>query len=120
MINATPVEDKYIYASLLSHFGKGLAYSAKNNIEAAKKELSVVESLLKDSILYAPFTPFSPAIDGAAIAANLLRGSISYKENSKTEAINYFKEAAEREKKMVYNEPKGWLLNPENYLEAPT
>ena len=41
---------------------------------------------------------------------------ISLKQNKNTEAINYFKEAVEREKKMVYNEPRDWLLNPKNYL----
>jgi len=116
LLNAVSIDEKHVYASLLSHFGKGMAYSSTNNIAEAKKELSVIEMLLKDSTLYQPFTPFSPAIDGANVAASLLKGSISLKQNKNTEAINYFKEAVEREKKMVYNEPRDWLLNPKNYL----
>jgi len=116
LLNAVSIDEKHVYASLLSHFGKGMAYSSTNNITEAKKELSVIETLLKDSALFQPFTPFSPAIDGANVAASLLKGSISLKQNKNTEAINYFKEAVEREKKMVYNEPRDWLLNPKNYL----
>ncbi|MBS1948803.1 MAG: tetratricopeptide repeat protein [Bacteroidetes bacterium] len=116
LLNATSVEDKYVYASLLAHFGKGMAYCARNKIAAARGELSILETLLNDSSLYAPFAPFSPAIDGATIATNLLKGSIALKENSFSESIHFFKEAAEREKKMVYNEPRDWLLNPKNYL----
>jgi tetratricopeptide (TPR) repeat protein len=116
LLNAAAVEKKHVYASLIWHFGRGIALTAKNSIPDAQKELAIVESLLKDSSLSEPFTPFSPAIDGATIAANLLRGSIALKENKNTEAIGYFKEAVEREKKMVYNEPRDWLLNPKNYL----
>ena len=73
-------------------------------------ELSMVEALLKDSSLYQPFTPFSPAIDGASIAVYLLKGSIALKQKNKNDAISNFKLAVEREKKMVYSEPRDWLL----------
>ncbi|MGC4034944.1 MAG: hypothetical protein QM764_03210 [Chitinophagaceae bacterium] len=116
MIKAPQVNDKYVYASLLDHVGRGMAYAATNDIPAAMKQLDIVETLLKDSSLSAPFTPFSPAIDGAIVATNMLRGSIALKQNEGIKAINYFKEAVERENKMIYNEPRDWLLNPKNYL----
>lgn len=118
LLNAAPVDDKYVYASLLAHFGRGMALNAQNKIDEAQEELGKVETLLKDGVLSEPFTPFSPGIDGATVAANLLRGSIALKLKKNTEAIQYFKEAVEREKKMVYNEPRDWLLNPKNYLGA--
>lgn len=116
LLNAETVDDKYVYASLLAHFGKGMAYCAGNNLQEAKNELSIVESLLKNRVLYEPYFPFSPSIDGATIAANILKGSIALKDGQREEAISYFKEAVEREKKMVYNEPRDWFLNPKNYL----
>lgn len=116
LIAAPPIEDRHVYASLLWHFGRGMAFSEKNNNPEAMNELSIVEGLLKDSSLYEPFTPFSPAIDGATIAAWLLKGTIALKQNNFNDAIDNFKLAVEREKRMVYNEPRDWLLNPKNYL----
>jgi predicted Zn-dependent protease len=70
---------------------------------------------MKDSVLQIPFTPFSPAIDGAVVAEQLLKGTIALKENKLTEAIAAFKMAATTEENMVYNEPRDWLLNPKHY-----
>jgi len=116
LLNATESDTKHVYGNLLMHFGKGMAFVAKNNLPDAYKELSSVESLLKDSSLQLSFAPFSSAIDGAAVAAYLLKGSIALKEKKTNDAITNFKMAVEREKNMVYNEPRDWLLNPKNYL----
>jgi Tfp pilus assembly protein PilF len=55
-------------------------------------------------------------MDGAAVAENLLIGTIALKEKKYTEAIVAFEEAAVTEETMVYNEPRDWMLNPKHYL----
>lgn len=108
--------EKQIYASILYHFGKGMAMANKNKIASAKEELAEIKNLLKDSSLYLPFTPFSPSIDGATIAAKLLEGTIAMKEKNYKAAIEYFSTASFLEEQMVYNEPRDWMLNPKHYL----
>lgn len=106
----------YIYAGILDLFGKGMAYAAYQRPNEANEQLRQLRELMKDSSLYLPFTPFSPAIDGAKIAEHLLAGAIELANKNYKEAINHFKEASTIEENMVYNEPRDWLLNPKHYL----
>jgi tetratricopeptide (TPR) repeat protein len=74
-----------------------------------------MQRLMKDSTLAIPFTPFSPAIDGAVVAEQLLKGTIALKEKRISDAVTAFERAAVTEENMVYNEPRDWLLNPKHY-----
>ena len=104
------------YARILYHFGRGMALSAQSKLADAKLELSALQELMKDTSLAIPFTPFSPALDGAVVAENLLIGTIALKERKFSDAIAAFEEAVVMEENMVYNEPRDWMLNPKHYL----
>jgi len=106
----------HIYANLLYHFGRGMALSQRADLTEAKAELAQLQVLVKDSMLLKPFTPFSPAIDGAVVAENILIGTIALKEKKFADALPAFEEAVVTEENMVYNEPRDWLLNPKHYL----
>jgi tetratricopeptide (TPR) repeat protein len=108
--------ENHIYASLLWHFGRGMAYCNQDNIAEASKELGVIEQLSTNPTLAQPYVPFSPAIDGAMIASYLLRGAIALHEKQESPAIRNFELAVAKENAMVYNEPRDWLLNPKNFL----
>ncbi len=105
-----------VYANVLYHFGRGMAFTQLKQLPNAKREYGLLKALLKDSTLALPFAPFSPAIDGANVAADLLAGSIALAQNQTADAIIFFKSAAATEEQMVYNEPRDWLLNPKHYL----
>jgi tetratricopeptide (TPR) repeat protein len=105
-----------IYANLIYRFGRGMALVHQNKLTDAKKELEQLQGLLKDSTLTLPLSPFSPAIDGAIIAENILIGSIALKEKKFSDAIAAFEEAVVTEENMVYNEPRDWMLNPKHYM----
>jgi tetratricopeptide (TPR) repeat protein len=105
-----------VYANVLYHFGKGMALASTKKITDANAELNVLRQLMKDSSLSIPFTPFSPAIDGAVVAENLLAGTIALKEKNMNVAIIAFEKAVTIESNMTYNEPRDWLLNPKHYL----
>ncbi len=105
-----------VYANVLYHFGRGMALAQQQQLSNATKEYEQLQSLLKEPVLALPFTPFSPAIDGATVAANLLGGTIALQQKKYTTAIEHFIKAVRTEEQMVYNEPRDWLLNPKHYL----
>lgn len=109
-------DPSHIYSGVLYHFGRGMAYSGLSKTSEAKVELGALQELMKDTSLNIPLTPFSPAIEGAAVAENLLMGSIALKEGKTRDAIVAFEEAAVTEESMVYTEPRDWMLNPKHFL----
>ncbi len=116
LLKAKQPEQKLVYANILFHFGRGMALAQHAKLNEAKNELQQMQQLMQDSSLLIPFTPFSPAIDGAVVAANLLAGSIALAEGKYSNAIAAFSKAVSTEEQMVYNEPRDWLLNPKHYL----
>jgi tetratricopeptide (TPR) repeat protein len=106
----------HVYANVLYHFGRGMAFSAKSRITEANRELAEMKTLMADTSLTIPFTPFSAAIDGAVVASKLLSGSIALKMGKTYDAIADFAKAVSAEQNMVYNEPRDWLLNPKHWL----
>ena len=106
----------HVYAAVLYHFGRGMAYSALHQIDKAEQELANLQGLLVDSILFAPFAPFSSAIDGARVAENMLKGSIFLEKKNYNDAITAFEKAVAIEEQMVYNEPRDWMLSPGHWL----
>jgi tetratricopeptide (TPR) repeat protein len=116
LLNAPKPPETMIYANLLFHFGKGMALNAKGQHADAKNELTRIQQLMKDSVLRLPFTPFSPAIDGATVAEQMLTGVIALSEKSNASALIAFQKAVDVEKQMVYNEPRDWMLNPGHWL----
>jgi len=75
-----------------------------------------MKTLMADTNLAIPLTPFSAAIEGAIVASKLLSGTIALKSGRTNEAIIDFTEAVNVEQKMIYNEPRDWLLNPKHWL----
>ena len=107
-----------VYANVLYRFGRGMALANTSKFDEAKQEWEVMQTLLSDTILYLPFTPFSAAISGATVASKLLSGTIALKQKITSTAIIDYSEAVYVEQEMVYNEPRDWLLNPYPYLGA--
>ncbi len=116
LLERSQPEPGQVYANILFHFGRGMAFSHNSKLSEAQDELGQMRELMKDSSLSIPFLPFSPAIDGAVVAENLLAGTIFLKEKKLSASINAFQSAVKREETMVYNEPRDWLLNPKHYL----
>lgn len=116
LLTAEKPGEKMIYANILHHFGRGMALAFHTNIKDANNELAQMRELMRDSGLYVPFAVFSPAIEGARVAENLLAGSIALAEKKYAAAIVAFEKAATTEENMVYTEPRDWLLSPKHFL----
>lgn len=110
--------ENHSYAAILYHFGKGMAYAALKNFNAAENEKQSILQLMKDPQLAIPIKPFSPALDGARCAQLMLSGFIRQNQNDLAASISDFEKAVETEANMVYDEPRDWLLSPKQYLGA--
>jgi tetratricopeptide (TPR) repeat protein len=116
LLSASQPAGSLIYANIIWHFGRGMAYVNQSKITEAQNELIEILKLMEDASLKIPLTPFSSAFDGAIVAVNILDGTISLKEKNYTKAIDRFRIAVQKEEGMVYNEPRDWMLNPRQYL----
>jgi len=116
LLQHTKPADAHVYAGILYHFGRGMAFSYKKDFDAASRELDQMRELMKDSSLAIPMTPFSAAIEGAKVAEQLLLGVIHEQRNLYTGTIRHFSQADSIEANMVYNEPRDWLLSPKHFL----
>lgn len=116
LLQAKQPDAPQVYANLLYHFGRGMAFSAKQEFDKAGNELDRLREWMKDSSLQVPFAPFSAAIEGAKVAEQLLLGAIHLDRKLYAGAIRHFKQADSIETNMVYNEPRDWLLSPKHYL----
>ena len=108
--------EHHIYANILYHFARGMAYAANKDFAAAEKEKTEMQGLMTNEGLTIPITPFSPVIEGAKTAEELLSGFIYLKQNNITDAIIHLQKATEIESKMTYAEPRDWMLSPKQYL----
>jgi tetratricopeptide (TPR) repeat protein len=116
LIQQNKPDASQVYANILYHFGRGMAFSARSKMTEANQELAAMKTLMADTSLAIPFTPFSAAIEGAIVASKILSGSIALKSGKTNDAITDFTEAVKVEQKMIYNEPRDWLLNPKHWL----
>lgn len=113
--NPQPAKE-HIYANVLYHFARGVAFSRKNDRDAASKELDAMREFMRDSSLSIPMSPFSAPSVGADVAHFLLLGIIHEDKKLYDGAVKYYKMADSVEASMVYNEPRDWLLSPKHYL----
>ncbi len=113
-----PVADTLSFTSVLQHFARGMAYANTNKIADATKELAIMQHKMTEPSLKEPLTPFNAVYDAALVAENILAGTIAANNRDISQAINFFKQAVTDEDKLIYNEPRDWLLPARQYLGA--
>ncbi|MFT4155814.1 tetratricopeptide repeat protein [Parafilimonas sp.] len=107
----------YVYASLLRHYARGLAFARKHDFVHAGNELAVLQTGLKHDQLKAPAPNYAnPGVNGARVAENILQGVIAEEQNNLQRSITYLQQAVELEDAMIYNEPKDWVHPARQYL----
>lgn len=116
-ILSTPaVPASLVYANLLWHYGRGMAYSRKADFEMANGELKLLRADMNDSMLYDHPPAFNAGIAGAAVAEKILAATIALENDETNKAVELFKEAVIKEDNMLYNEPKDWVHPARQYL----
>lgn len=115
IVNIKPV-DTLVYASVLLHFSKGLAWCGNGNAVNAGQELKMLETKMQDPSLKAPIDNFSSAYESVGVAHLILQGCIAATEKEYNTAINILQKAVIAEDSLIYNEPRDWPLPARHYL----
>ena len=110
------VADTLSFTSVLQHFARGMAFANTNKIAEAKKELAIMQNKMTEPSLKEPFTPFNAVYDAALVGENILAGTIAENKQDISKAIKLFKHAVKDEDKLIYTEPRDWLLPARQYL----
>ncbi len=116
VLNAPPISEKHLYANLLWHWARGMAYAGKNEVMHAKEELKMVEQSIKAPDLKVVMSPFNAPVDAAKVAVKILAGVIAEQENDFNKAILLLNDAVANEDALIYDEPRDWLLPAREYL----
>ena len=116
ILNAPPVPEQYVYATVLWHWARGMAFAGKNKLTHAAAELKIMQEKMKAPDMLVVMEPFNAPADAAKVAEKILAGIIAGQENNFTAAIQLLNEAVVNEDAMIYNEPKDWLLPAREYL----
>lgn len=106
----------HVFLNIMYHWGRGFAFAKQKKFDSAGDELDKLREWMKDSSLIIPFVPFSPSIESARVAEQLLLGVIHEERNLTDGAIRHYNLADSIESNMVYNEPRDWMLNPKHFL----
>ena len=106
------------YSRGIWHYGRGLAFVAKGQFDAADQELAKIKETLKDPVLDQPL--FSPNKGRAvlSIAPEVLAGEIAAAKKDYDGAIAHLERAVRLEDALVYTEPSEWHYPPRQALGA--
>ncbi len=110
--------DQWTYAGILYNFAKGMAYTHEGNFEVAQQQLTALREKEIDTILKVRDYPFNTPYEAAVIAENILSANILFAEKKYRAAINEIQKAIGVEDKMIYAEPRDWMLPARQYLGA--
>jgi tetratricopeptide (TPR) repeat protein len=116
VLNTAPVKQYHIYATVLWHWSRGIAFAGKNNISSAKEELEIMEEKMNTPDMQVVMQPFNSPNAAAKVAEKILAGVIAEKENDVNKAIKLLTEASANEDALIYMEPRDWLLPAREYL----
>ena len=108
--------NRHSVSSILYHFGRSFALARKKRIQESGQELDLMRTAMQDSLLHKAMTPFSPWIEAAKVAEQMLLGLIHEERNLLDGAIRHYRAADSIERNMVYDEPRDWMLSPRHYL----
>lgn len=119
ILNEAEIPANYVYANLLWHYARGLAYARRHEFNNAQQELALLQAGLQHPQLKAPAPNYAnPAINGALVAEKILQGIMAEEQNNLPQAVVYLQQAVEQEDAMIYNEPKDWVHPARQYLGA--
>lgn len=116
ILKSAAIPETYVYANLLWHYGRGMAYARKHDFDKATTELNALRAAMDNPQLQDHPAAFNAGIASAGVAEKLLQGTIAEEMNDLPGAIDILQEARDREDNMLYNEPKDWVHPVRQYL----
>jgi tetratricopeptide (TPR) repeat protein len=116
ILNAPPVSSPHQYAMVLWHWARGMAFAGKNELTAAAGELEIMQEKMKGADMPVVMEPFNSPLAAAKVAEKILAGVIAEQQKQFTTALSLLSEAVALEDRLIYNEPRDWLLPAREYL----
>jgi tetratricopeptide (TPR) repeat protein len=110
------LSSNYVFGSLLNTWAKGMALANTGDLPGAGSALTVLKEKLGHPDLKIRLEPFNIPYDQAMVAEKILEGTIAEKENNLQKAVTIFSEAVIAEDKLIYTEPRDWLIPARHYL----
>ncbi len=104
-------------ARALWHYGRGVAYAAKHQVDAARNEQQLFLAAKGSLPLEAMFVQ-NPAANVLGVAEKLLEGEIRYRAGQADGGIAALREAVAREDQLRYIEPPDWIQPVRHVLGA--
>jgi len=105
LLKETKPDEDLLYATLMWHYARGMAFANKGKIKKAKKELKLVEAGSSNEALQALDKPNYPTINLSKMATLMLTAEIAGKKGKLGEKITLIKEAVAIQDGLRYSEP---------------
>ena len=106
------------HALVMWHYGRGVAYAAKGQLDRAQRELSVLDSLGRDTTLATMYASQNATAGVLAIARRIVAGEIAARKKQYAEAIALLREGVQLEDELRYDEPRSWHFPVRHNLGA--
>jgi tetratricopeptide (TPR) repeat protein len=103
--------DLYCSTTAMIHYGKGVAYAAKGDIENATKhrnELSLSAEKIPSSRISGDFPNLANVV--IQVGAAMLDGELEYRKGNFEVAFGYLRTAIQRDDALTYAEPWPWMM----------
>lgn len=117
-ILSLPAPDKrWVYASAIWHYARGLAALGKDQLPLARQELQSLQQLSEDSVLQnLNIWGINSMSDIVTIARLVLEGEIGAAEKNYDKAILKVSQAVAGEDQLNYQEPPDWFFSVRHHL----
>lgn len=102
-------KDLYSVTTVMTHYGKGIAYAATGNTSAAEHE----RELFREAAKRVPPTRLdypNTIVDVLKVAKAMLDGELEYRKRNFDRAFDSLRLAIREEDKLLYTEPWGWMI----------
>lgn len=110
--------DTLQFYNALLHFAKGVTHSRNHRIDLAKNELKQLQTAMKHESFKRDEMNYSTALSITSVAELILQGVIHEENHDYAAAINSFQQAVLAEDRLLYSEPRSWLLPSRQFLGA--
>lgn len=115
---AEPQPEHSAFALAIWHYGRGMAAAARNDLDAARKELALYRTAAAQPSLNDLMTDANTLAEIAAIGVDVLEGEIASRRKDHARAIAAFQRAVDKEDALRYSEPPDWPNPPRHNLGA--
>jgi tetratricopeptide (TPR) repeat protein len=110
-------DEELKYPLAIWHYARGMAYSAKNNLDKAQLELVALKNLaLDESIKDLSIWDINSCLDLVKIAELVLEGDMLFRKGEYGQSTQLLAAAVEMEDALNYNEPPDWFFSVRHHL----